>query len=146
MPLYTVETTYHLPVYRQRTYKAATPEAACALAIADEGWGDSKEDVDTSGETYVTGIWKGRVAYSGKEFAVPDEFGETIQRKAELFDKLVDVLREPARPMGLSEYQFEHWLPRALAVLAKADAIAGQCDDIGASNGSPAALTGRTAR
>lgn len=123
MPLYTVETTYRLPVYRQRTYEAATPEAACALAIADEGWGDAQEDVETSGETYVTGIWKGRAAHSGEELSVPDKFDETIQRKAELFEVLVSILREPARRMGLSPYQFENWLPRALAVIARADAI-----------------------
>lgn len=60
-----------------------------------------------------------------REIAVPEEFGETVQRKADLFDTLVAIVREPARPMGLSQHQFEHWLPRALSVLAKADAIAG---------------------
>ncbi|RTM09668.1 MAG: hypothetical protein EKK31_05340 [Hyphomicrobiales bacterium] len=125
MPIYTVETTYHLPVYRQRSYKAATPEQACRLAIDDDRWGDAKEDVDTSSETYVTGIWKGRsAAYSGPEVPVPDAFGETVQRKAELFDNLVAILREP-RPLGLSQHEFEQWLPRAVAVLAKADAITG---------------------
>jgi hypothetical protein len=29
MPAYTVETTYRVPVYRQRTYEAATPAEAC---------------------------------------------------------------------------------------------------------------------
>lgn len=126
MPLYTVETTYRLPVYRQRTFRAATPDEACALAIADDRWDDAKEDVETAGETYVTGVWKGRnAAYTGKEFVVPDKFDETVQRKAELFDDLVEVLREPARVMGLSRDQFGHWLPRALAVIEKADAIVG---------------------
>lgn len=126
MPIFTVETTYHLPVYRQRSYKADTPKEACRRAIDDDRWGDAKEDIDTSGETYVTGLWKGRnAAYSGKELPVPDEFHETVQRKADLFDELVTILREPARPMGLSEYQFGHWFPRAVAVLAKADAITG---------------------
>lgn len=123
MPLYTIETTYRLPVYRQRNYEAPTPEAACELAIADEGWGDGKEDVETSGETYVTGIWQGRTAYAGTTIPVPDRFSETDQRKADLFNKLVDVLSEPARPLGLSEHQFRHWLPRAISVLEKADAI-----------------------
>lgn len=67
MPIYTVETTYRLPVYRRRDYEAATPEEACSLALDDEGWGDAEEDVDTSGETYVIGIWKGRdAAHSGE--------------------------------------------------------------------------------
>ncbi|WP_442580064.1 hypothetical protein ACSBOB_32110 [Mesorhizobium sp. ASY16-5R] len=59
MPLFKVETTYHLPVYRRRTYEAANPEEACRLAI-DDRWEDGKEDVDTPGETYVTGPWRGR--------------------------------------------------------------------------------------
>lgn len=123
MPRYTVETTYHLPVYRQRTYEAPTPEAACELAIDAEGWGDGKEDVETSGATYVTGIWKGRSAWSGDPIPVPDRFDELVQRKADLFDVLVKLLKEPAQAMGLSVYDFEKWLPRALAVLEKADAI-----------------------
>lgn len=85
--------------------------------------GDAKQDVETAGETYVTGIWKGRAAHSGKGYAVPDRFDETVQRKANLFDDLVEVLRGPAGKMGLSEYEFERWLPHALATLEKADAI-----------------------
>ena len=136
MPIYTVETTYHLPVYRQRSYVANTPEAACGLAIDDEGW----EDVDTSGETYVTGIWEGEdAAYSGQVVPVPDEFNETVQRKADLFEELVAVLKHPARPMGLSEREFGQWLPRALAVIGKADAILA-----GAAITDVASLKGKT--
>ena len=123
MPTYTIETTYHLPVYRQRTYDAPTPSDACRLALDDDGWEDAKEDVETSGETYVTGIWEGDEAYSGEDIPVPDCFDETVQRKAELFDELLTLLKEPARVMGLSRDQFAHWLPRALTVIEKADAI-----------------------
>lgn len=127
MPMYTVETAYHLPVYRHRSYEAATPEEACLRAIEDDGWEDAKEDVDTSGETYVSGLWLGDdAAYSGEDLAIPEEFDETVQRKADIFDELVGLLREPARPMGLSRHDFERWLPRALATLAKADAISGR--------------------
>jgi len=124
MPKYTVETTYRLPVYRQRTYDAATPIDACRLAIDDEEWGDAREDVETSGETYVTGIWEGAdAAYCGPMVDVPAEFDETVQRKADLFEELVTVLREPARVMGLSRDQFADWLPSVLTVIAEADAI-----------------------
>ena len=124
MPKYTVETTYRLPVYRQRTYDAATPTDAWRPAIDDEGWGDAKEDVETSGETYITGIWEGAdAAYTGPTVDVPTEFNEAVKRKADLFEEFVTVLREPARVMGLSRDQFADWLPRALTVIAKADAI-----------------------
>jgi len=122
--IYTIETTYHLPVYRQRTYKADTLEEACRAAVAEDDWDDAKRDYESSGETYVTGIWEGAdAAYASSAIAIPEQFGETIQRKAELFDVLVDLLREPARVMGLS--RVAEWLPRALDTLAKADAIVG---------------------
>ena len=124
MPVFVVETTYHLPVYRQRLYDAETVDAACHRAVEDEGWADERSDVDTSGETYVTGIWQdAERAYEGTALPIPAGFHETVQRKAELFDTLVALLREPARPMGLSRQEFERWLPEAVAALEKADAI-----------------------
>lgn len=129
MPVYTVETTYHLPVYRRRSYMAETPEAVCRFAIEDEGWEDAKEDVDTSGETFVTGLWEGQdTDYSVLDLPIPDAFHETVQRKAEMFDALVAILKEPARPMGLSRHEFASWLARALAVLARAEVIIGGDD------------------
>ena len=38
MPKFTVEATYRMPYYRQRTYDAATSEEACRLAIEDDDW------------------------------------------------------------------------------------------------------------
>jgi hypothetical protein len=54
---------------------------------------------------------------------VPEAFGETVYHKAELFEDLVAPLWEPAQPMGISGHEFRAWLPRAMTVLAKADAI-----------------------
>ncbi|MGC0600747.1 hypothetical protein, partial [Escherichia coli] len=59
MPIYTIETTYRLPVHRQRSYEAADLAAACRLAVEDD-WDGEKHDHETAGETYVTGVWKGR--------------------------------------------------------------------------------------
>ena len=53
MPTFTIETTYHLPIYRHRTYEADTLIEACRLAIKDDGWSDEKSGMDNSGETYV---------------------------------------------------------------------------------------------
>ena len=94
MPTFTIETTYRLPVYRQRSYEAETLAAACALAIADEGWDDEKSDVETSGDTYVTGAWDGRdAAYSGMALGIPSQFGEQVQRKADHFEVLLGLLK-----------------------------------------------------
>ena len=124
MPLYTIETTYHLPVYRQGTYEAASADEACKLAINDDDWSCELPDHETAGETFLTGIWRGRdAAYEGEAVDAPRRFGQTVQRKAELFDTLVRLLREPAQPMGLSRHDFDSWLLRALAAIAAADGI-----------------------
>ena len=72
MPAFTIETTFHLPVYRHRSITADTLEEACRLAIADEDWWDQKHDYDNSGATYVSGAWSGEdVAYRGPAMPVP---------------------------------------------------------------------------
>jgi len=105
MPVYVIETTYHLPVYRQRLYEEGSRGAA-------------------SGETYGAGIWEGAErAYQGTALPIPASFHETVQYEAELFNELRALVREPVRPMGLSREEFERWLPKALATIEKADAI-----------------------
>ena len=130
MPLFTIETTYHLPVYRQRTYEAETLDAACALAVADAGWDDEKSDVETSGDTYVIGAWEGRdTAYRGRTLAIPSHFGEQVQRKAGHFEVLLGLLKVFAHAPegGLADGPF--WRQRLSAAIAKAEAIlAGQPD------------------
>lgn len=124
MPLYTIETTYHLPVYRQGTYEAASVDEACELAIEDDDWSCELPDHETAGQTFVTGIWRGRdAAYQGEPVDAAARFGQTVQRKAVLFDTLVRLLKEPAQPMGLSRRDFDSWLLRALAAIAVADGI-----------------------
>ena len=124
MPLYTIETTHHIPVYRHCTYEVASANEACELAIGDDDWSCELPDHETAGQTFVTGIWRGRdSAYQGEPVAASGRFGQTVQRKAELFDTLVRLLREPAQPMGLSRHDFDSWLLRALAAIAAADGI-----------------------
>ncbi|MBY5359710.1 hypothetical protein HFO98_19675 [Rhizobium leguminosarum] len=108
MSRFVVKTKYHLPVYRQRIYEAASVEEACRFAVDDEGWEDEEMDSDTWGETFVTGISeKAEGAYQGVALMIPAAFQETLQRKADLFEALVVLIREPARPMGLSRHKFE---------------------------------------
>jgi len=123
MPLYTIETTYRLPHFRQRTFEASTPEAACRLALEDEDWDGDRVDYETVGETYVTGVWMSPAANSGPAICVPDCFDEAVQRKAGMFGELLALLQERARPPDLSRDEFEDWLPRALAAIARADAV-----------------------
>jgi hypothetical protein len=130
MPTFTIETTYRLPVYRQRNYEAETLEAACALAVADEGWDDEKSDVETLGDTYVTGAWGGRdAAYRGKAFAVPSQFGEQIQRKASHFEVLLGLLKVFAHAPDARPPDEPLWRQRLDAAIAKAEAILAGAPD-----------------
>lgn len=77
MPSFTIESTYRLPVFRHRTYEAATIDDACRLAVEDSDWTGQKEDYESCGPTYVTGIWPGvDTAYMVSACSVPTGFGE----------------------------------------------------------------------
>jgi hypothetical protein len=124
MPAYTVETTYRVPVYRQRTYHAATPAEACRQAIEDDDWSNDKLDYEAAGETYVTGIWLGTdAAYSGEIVPVPSHFDETVQRKAAHFDVLFGLLKIVVADQISQGGTDAYWLARANAAVAKAEAI-----------------------
>jgi hypothetical protein len=124
MPAYTVETTYRVPVYRQRTYEAATPAEACRRAIEDKDWSNDKLDYEAAGETYVTGIWIGAdAAYSGQTVPVPSHFDETIQRKAVHFEVLFGLLKIVVADQISQRGTDAYWLARANAAVAKAEAI-----------------------
>jgi len=124
MPAYTVETTYRVPVCRQRTYHAATPAEACRRAIEDDDWSNDKLDYEAAGETYVTGIWIGAdAAYSGEAVPVPSHFDETIQRKAAHFEVLFGLLKIVVADQISQRGTDAYWLARANAAVAKAEAI-----------------------
>ena len=81
MPVFTIETSYRLPVYRQANYAAATIEDACRLALADDDWSGEQLDYETSGESIISGVWVGAdSAYRGDALPVPEQFGETFNR------------------------------------------------------------------
>lgn len=122
MPIFTIETTYRLPVYRQRSYEVASLAEACRLAVEDDDWDNEKQDFETAGETYVTGIWEGRdSAYKGATASVPSHYRETVQRKADHFEVLlglVKVLCGDDRALDRA-----YWRERAMPAIAKAEAI-----------------------
>ena len=62
MPIFTIETTYRLPVYRQRTYEADTLEDACGSRSRTR-FGRRAADIEMSEAIYVTGIWQADAAY-----------------------------------------------------------------------------------
>ena len=130
MPAFTIETTYHLPVYRQRTYTAATIVDACRLAIEDDDWSDEKFDTDSAGDTYVSGTWRGaESAYRGRALKIPSQFRERMQRQAEHFEVLLGMLKILAHVDDLQAPNLPQWLPRARAVIAKAEAILAGAPD-----------------
>ena len=124
MPEYTIEVTYHLPVYRHRTYSADTSAAACRLAVEDDEWMTGKFDHDSAGENYVTGIWEGvDAAYSGPTIPVPSHFGETIQRKAAHFEILLGLLKMLVADLLAHRPSSHEWIDRASRAIARGEAI-----------------------
>ena len=124
MPDFTIETTYHLPVFRHRTYLADTLEAACRAAIADDDWDNSKKDYDSCGENHVTGIWEGAdTAYARPPIQIPSQFEEAVMRRAYHFEILLGLLKilfddvRAARPPALD------WLDRSARAIARGEAI-----------------------
>ncbi len=130
MPDFTIETTYHLPVFRHRTYAAATVEAACRVAVDDDNWDLAEKDYDSSGEVHITGIWEGaNSAYTGPSVPVPSQFDEAIQRRARHFEILLGLLKiffddaHAARPPS------PDWLARSAWEIARGEAILGNAPD-----------------
>jgi hypothetical protein len=130
MPVFTVESTYRLPIYRHRSYEAATPAEACRLAIADEDWSDTKEDRDSAGETHVTGVWKGRdSAYRAPPCPVPSQYQETLRRKADHFAEMLLLLKQ--LPHHDDPSLRPDLLDRIAQAIAKGDAVhAGKPDPV----------------
>jgi hypothetical protein len=130
VPTFTIETTYHLPIYRHRIYQADTSDEACRLAIEDDGWSDEKSDIDNSGETYVSGVWQGMdAAYRGPALPIHSQFSEAIRRKADHFETLLGVLKILAHVENLRAPDLPYWLPKAQAAIAKAEAILASAPD-----------------
>jgi hypothetical protein len=137
MPAFTIESTYRLPVYRQRSYEAETLAAACALAVADEGRDDEKSDVETSGDTHITGAWEGRnAAYRGRALSIPAQFDEQIQRKAGHFEVLIGLLKVFAHAPDAGPPDGPFWRERLDGAIAKAEAILADEPDPEAAGGA----------
>jgi hypothetical protein len=122
MPVFTIETAFHLPVYRHRSITAHTLEEACRRAIADDDWWDQKHDYDNSGATYVSAACIGDdAAYRGLAVPVPSQFAEFLQRKADHFGVVLDLLKTRAAPPDAA----------TAAAIAKAHAILQGAPDPG---------------
>ncbi|MER9401472.1 hypothetical protein NKI46_25500 [Mesorhizobium sp. M0615] len=124
MPEFTIETTYHLLIFRHATYSADTPEVACRLAIEDDDWSGQREDCESSGETHVTGIWEGAsAAYRGQAIPVPAHFGEAVQRKAAQFELMLGLLKIIVGDAQARRPPPAGWLGKAERAIARGEAI-----------------------
>jgi hypothetical protein len=136
MPLFTIESTYRLPVYRHRTYEAASLAEACRLAIEDDDWENETRDYESAGETHVTGAWEGRdCAYSGPSLLVPSHFDETVQPKADHFEVLLGLVKVLGSAHDAASRAY--WGDRAALAVAKAEAILAGARDPDATAVSP---------
>lgn len=130
MPAYTIETTYTLPVFRQGTYFADTPEAACKAAVSDDNWESVKKDYDSSGEIHVTGIWEGEnTAYTGSPITIPSQFDEAVQRRAHHFEILLGLLKMMVHDALAAQAASPDWLAKSTWAIFRGEAIlAGSAD------------------
>ncbi len=126
MPQFTIESTFWAPVFRHRTYDAATLEEACQIALRDPDWSEQKEDHECAGETYISGIWRGaNAACEAPAVRVPSQFGQSQQRKADHFEALLGMLKVLLNAAGpdLTPAKLAFWGRRAERAIAKAEAI-----------------------
>ena len=140
MPLFTIESTYRLPVYRQRTYEAASLPEACRLAVDDDDWEKETRDYESAGETFVTGAWEGGdAAYSGPSLQVPSHYDETLQRKADHFEVLLGLVKVLGSTHDAASQAY--WRDRAALAIAKAEAILAGARDPDPAAGTPRIYT-----
>ena len=124
MPDFTIETTYHLPVFRHRTYAAETLEAACRAAIEDDNWEISEKDQESFREVHVTGVWEGtHAAYTGASIPVPPQFDEAVQRRARHFEILLGLLKIFFDDAHAAREPSLDWLARSAWEIARGEAI-----------------------
>lgn len=124
MPDYTIESTCHLPVFRQRTYSADTVAQACRLAIEDDDWEGEELDYENIGETFVSGIWQGTdAAHSSAPIPVPSQFEETVARKATHYEVLFSLLKMLLADSAVRRASSPEWIKRAAWEVARGEAI-----------------------
>lgn len=89
-----------------------------------DDWSNAIEDHETTGETYVSGIWIGpEAAYGASSVRVPPQFDETSRRKTDHFETLLGILKMLATPPADPSFDLNFWQARAKAAIAKAQAI-----------------------
>jgi hypothetical protein len=124
MPDFTIESTCRMPVFRHRTYQAASLEEACQLALKDPDWSQQKEDPERAGETYISGVWPGpNPATGAPSIPVPPQFGEAMRRKAEHFETLLGILKVLLTEEAFTPEKLAFWRRRAERAVAKAETI-----------------------
>jgi hypothetical protein len=129
MPLFTIEASYRIPVYRHRTYEAGTLEEACRLAIADDDWSGQKEDYESADETYVSGVWPGAdTAYRVAATPVPFEFGDVIKCKVDHFEMMLGLLKILAPAADGRAPDISFWRSRTETAVQIAEAILSRRD------------------
>lgn len=124
MPDFTIETTYHLPVFRRRTYAADTLDAACRAAINDDSWDIAEKDFGSSGPVHITGIWDGaHAAYAGPSLQIPQQFDEPVQRRGRHFEILLGLLKMLLDDISATRPPLPDWLARSAWAIARGEAI-----------------------
>jgi hypothetical protein len=131
MPIFTIESSHHLPIFRHSIIEADTVEKACKLATQNDDWSKGAADTDSAGATYVSGIWLGHNAYEGEGLPIPSQFDETVVRRSVHFDEMLVLLTRATQlmPVDAKDPDISTWLARARTAIEKAEAILADTPD-----------------
>ena len=69
---FTVEVTFHIPVFQHLKIVATSAEEACQKALSCDDWSGMKYSFEEASDTYVSGVWEQGEAYDTPSLPVPE--------------------------------------------------------------------------
>ncbi len=124
MTTFTIESTYRIPIYRQRSYEAETLAASLPPRHRRRQLGGAEGGLRIRRRNLRDRRLAGRrPAYASPALPIPSHFGEALQRKAEHFEVLLGLLKVFALPTDGGPTDEPFWRQRAHVAIAKAEAI-----------------------
>jgi len=136
MPTFTIETTYRLPIYRQRSYEAEYPRRRLCARHCGRRLG-RREIRRRDFRRHLCDRHLGRdAAYRGRALSIPSQFGEQVQRRADHFEVLLGLLKVFAHAPDAEPADGPFWRQRLDAAIAKGEAILADEPDPQAAGGA----------
>jgi len=68
---FTVEVTFHVPVFQHLKIVASSVEEACQKALSCDDWSGMKYSFEEASDSYVSGVWETGEAYDKRSLPIP---------------------------------------------------------------------------